>query len=409
MRKELLDLIGRTEEIREGFTTSGGNGIPKLKTIYKNEVFLEWKQELHFELQEIYDRLHDKFIWSVLVQLKQKFNGWSDESSFNELVGSLKAIEKNIVKYFSTSLLKPEKENSKQELLAFATKNSTEINEVVEVENSMRTLSKKPKIFISHSSANVDIVLPLVELLEGIGLGSEHLFCSSIVGYGIPMDEDIYEYLKKQFDEYDLHVIFLLSDQYYSSPACMNEMGAAWVLKNKNTMILTPGFEFHKIKGAVNPRQIGLKLDNNIDEVKEKLGGLRNVLVTEFELSNIPDVRWESKRDAFINKINALSVSLNNVPETEDSILISDIGIELLKKIGSDAGGTLIKVRTMSGTTLQTNGINMIESDERREVAKWEEAVDELIKVKFIVPIGNKGELFEMTAKGYDYLDEIMK
>ncbi len=47
----------------------------------------------------------------------------------------------------------------------------------------------------------------------------------------------------------------------------------------------------------------------------------------------------------------------------------------------------------------------MMESDERREVAKWEAAVEELLEVEFIAPVGYKGELFEMTAKGYDYLD----
>lgn len=464
MREQLLDLIGRIEEVKEEFTVSGGNGVPRLNTIHNNKIFLEWKQELRFELQEIYDRMNDKFIWSVLVLLKQKFNGWSDEASFNELAGSLRVIEKNVDKYFPTKAVTNTKDYSMDELSDFVTKyiaeNSGKIKTISlqnvrkalpvrkkqnEVQFLLNTLvesnvirktkgpsmkgidgkshpiysyeintivkeeeqrMKQSKIFISHSSIDVDIVTPFVELLEGIGIGSNHLFCSSVVGYGIPMDVDIYEYLKKQFNDFELHVIYVLSENYYNSPACMNEMGAAWVLKNRNTMILAPGFEFHSIKGAVNPRQIGLKLDGSTDDVKDKLGGLRSLLVNEFGLSNIPDARWETKRDYFIDKINSLSISTDN-KVTSVEFKISEHGLLLLKAIELDVSGTLIKVRTLSGTTLQTNGKNMIKSNERREVAKWEAAVDELSGIEFIVPVGHKGELFEMTAKGYDYLNSL--
>ena len=84
----------------------------------------------------------------------------------------------------------------------------------------------------------------------------------------------------------------------------MNEMGAAWVLKNDYTTILLPGFEFNKIKGAINPRQIGLKLDGDSDDVKEKLGQLKDTLLQKFGLSSLSDVRWERKRDAFISTIS---------------------------------------------------------------------------------------------------------
>lgn len=61
-----------------------------------------------------------------------------------------------------------------------------------------------------------------------MGLKESQIFCSSASGYGIPLDEDIYEYLKKQFfDEFDLHIILILSNNYYESVASMNEMGAA--------------------------------------------------------------------------------------------------------------------------------------------------------------------------------------
>ncbi len=51
--------------------------------------------------------------------------------------------------------------------------------------------------------------------------------CTSVPGYGISEGAKIYDWLKKQFQNYDLRVLYVLSKNYYASPACLNEMGAA--------------------------------------------------------------------------------------------------------------------------------------------------------------------------------------
>ena len=138
--------------------------------------------------------------------IKQGFSGWKDEQSYNELSGSLLAIRKNIDKYYPAEINRTQNDNDKEE---------------------QEMPQKSPKVFISHSSQDKDYVSCIVDFLEDIGLTQEQLFCSSIPGYGIPLDEDIYDYLKQQFQEHNLHVILVLSDNYYQSVACMNEMGAA--------------------------------------------------------------------------------------------------------------------------------------------------------------------------------------
>lgn len=280
MKDDLLCLIEKIDYIKSFFHIVGGNGIPQINVINDKAEFSEWKQELQLELEDIHDRTHDKFIWSTLTLLKHGFNGWKDKQSYNELSGSLLAIQKNIDKYYLAEINCTQNDNDKEE---------------------QEMPQKSPKIFISHSSKDKDYVSCIVDFLEDIGLTQEQLFCSSISGYGIPLDEDIYDYLKQQFQEHNLHVILILSDNYYQSVACMNEMGAAWILQNKYTTILLPGFEFREIKGAINPRKIGLKLDGDLIEVKEKLGQLKDALAQEFGLASIPDVRWEHKRDTFIS------------------------------------------------------------------------------------------------------------
>lgn len=374
MKRDLLELINQIEHIKSLFHISGGNGMPQFNVVHDNPEFSAWKQEIQFELQDIYDRTRDKFIWNTLVILEQDFNGWKDQRAFNELSGSLLAVRKNIDKYYPA-----------------------EISKTFTIKEESTMLQKSPKIFISHSNQDKEYVTCLVDFLEDIGLKENQLFCSSVPGYGIPLNEDIYDYLKQQFQGHDLHVILVLSDNYYHSVACMNEMGAAWILQSKYTTILLPGFEFKEIKGAINPRKIGLKLDSDPIEVKEKLGQLKNVLLQEFGLAQISDVRWERKRDSFIDTITQLKTV---------KLAISDEAMKLLQTACEASDGTILKSEDLSGTYIETNGENFIVAQERREVAKWEGALEELSNMGFIQLKGLSGDIFVVSKNGYDFIEQ---
>ena len=129
MKSDLLELVNQIEHIKSLFHISGGNGMPQFNVVHDNPEFSAWKQEVQFELQDIYDRTNDNFIWNTLTSVKQDFNGWKDQTSFNELSGSLLAIRKNIDKYYPD-----------------------EINTVSKIKEENTMIQKSPKIFISHSS-----------------------------------------------------------------------------------------------------------------------------------------------------------------------------------------------------------------------------------------------------------------
>ena len=159
--------------------------------------------------------------------------------------------------------------------------------EKISDENSISTSDNKPKkVFISHASNDKPFVQLIVNLLEDIGLSETEIVCSSIPGYGIPLGKDIYDWLSEQFQNCDLHIIFILSDNYYNSVACLNEMGAAWVLKQKYDTVLLPEFDFPQIKGAINPQQIGIKLDSDCTELNQRLNELKDSLIDEFKLQS---------------------------------------------------------------------------------------------------------------------------
>lgn len=156
-----------------------------------------------------------------------------------------------------------------------------------------------PKLFISHSSEDKDAVKAIVDFLEDMCVPKEKIFCSSIPEYGIPLGKDIFEYIKQQFVEFELHVIYILSSNYYNSPACLNEMGAAWVLQEKYTTFLLPGFQPIEIKGAINAAKMSIKLDECEDDLSYRLDELAKELRLEFAL---PDM----ERRKFMRYVSSL-------------------------------------------------------------------------------------------------------
>lgn len=164
---------------------------------------------------------------------------------------------------------------------------------------------KQPLLFISHASADEYIVTGLVEMLRTIGFNKKNLFCSSVPGYDIPEGEDIYDFLLGKLTNYELFVIFVLSESYYKSAACLNEMGAAWVLKANYSTLTLPGFNIPEIRGAVNPRMMAVVLDDG-KRVKGNLNQLKDRLIEFFGLPETDDdTIWESDRDKFISIANA--------------------------------------------------------------------------------------------------------
>lgn len=138
------------------------------------------------------------------------------------------------------------------------------------------------KIFISHSSKNSNYGNALVNLLTGIGISGDEIIFTSNDAYGIPIGQNIFDWLKNQILEKP-YVLYLLSPEYYTSVACLNEMGAAWIIENKHTMIFTPNFkldsyEFHN--GAIDPREIGFFINNN-----DKLIAFIDSLRTDYNIT----------------------------------------------------------------------------------------------------------------------------
>lgn len=273
-------------------------------------------------------------------------------------------------------------------------------------------IAKKNKVFISHASKDSEYVKVFVNLLEDIGLSEDEIVCSSISGYGIPLGEDIYDWLSSQFQEYNLHIIFMLSNNYYQSVACLNEMGAAWVLKQKYDTVLLPNFDFIQIKGAINPNKIGIKLDSSVEELNHRLNELKDNLIEEFGLKVISATKWERHRNEFVENTTNITpkVTEENEQEAEEetqTTLSKDAGI-LLVYAASSSNGEVTMLKSITGLSVFGGNWNFVGEDATaREESRWEDAVIELEDYGLITALSYKRQIFRITTIGYEVADEI--
>lgn len=150
------------------------------------------------------------------------------------------------------------------------------------------------KIFISHSSKDGFYGQKLVDLLRGVGVHESEIIFTSNSVYGIPTAENIFNWLKSQITQKPF-VIYLLSKDYYNSIACLNEMGAAWIIENKHAAIFIPDFDLESLEfqsAALDPREFGFFIND-----EDRILLLLQALTDDFKISkNIPLLNQEVKK-----------------------------------------------------------------------------------------------------------------
>lgn len=186
------------------------------------------------------------------------------------------------------------------------------------------------KIFISHSSKNAKYGNALVDLLTEVGINGEEIIFTSNDAYGIPIGQNIFNWLKDRINEKP-YVIYLLSPEYYASVACLNEMGAAWVVENEHTMIFTPNFNLSSYEfqnGALDPREIGFFINN-----QDRLLAFIESLKKSFKVSNNPVVINQKIRK-FITRIESIQSDNEQFlakPSEKSLLIIEKESIDLAK------------------------------------------------------------------------------
>ncbi|WP_210638878.1 DUF4062 domain-containing protein [Pseudomonas sp. Tri1] len=148
-------------------------------------------------------------------------------------------------------------------------------------------------------------------------------------------------------------------------------------------------------------------------------------LLTEFKKTCQQRSLYEGYEDLsdFRNKFSRqlqITINENEIFKVNDAVGGKDVSLpqkiiptlsyeakSLLREASKDSHGTIMHIRYIGGTDIQTNGRNLIDSRERRDVAKWESALEELLKLDLVTARGSKGEVYEVTNLGFSLADTL--
>ena len=108
----------------------------------------------------------------------------------------------------------------------------------------------------------------------------------------------------------------------------------------------------------------------------------------------------------------------NLVQESSDSVVVveqqspianpiqlSEEARELIVEAAKDASGTICRTQTFSGLNVETNSRNFVKIGSIRSAAKCEQAMQDLLYHGLIKDLKGKGEVFEVTSKGFEVAD----
>ncbi len=161
---------------------------------------------------------------------------------------------------------------------------------------------KMPKIFISHSSSDREMVKAFTKLIIDLtGLSTDDIFVSSddiTLHVGENSIEKIYHSLKQS-----KILFFIISENFLNSKFCLNEMGASWILDKKVIPVLTGRLNYDALEDTFfyNIHLCKYNVKEDLDRIR------RELIANGFEQSiGIEDLN--EILSAFINKVNLIKV-----------------------------------------------------------------------------------------------------
>ncbi|MDE6480965.1 MAG: toll/interleukin-1 receptor domain-containing protein [Muribaculaceae bacterium] len=158
----------------------------------------------------------------------------------------------------------------------------------------LSTKENHTRIFISHSSKDKDLLTEFLDeiLIDGIGLKSSEIYCTSIEGLGIRNGEDMRKHIQDNISQCD-YAFIILSENYKNSEICLNEMGAVWALNKTVKLFTIPPVSYDSLGWLMEVKQVH-RLNNN-----SGLNELYDEMTERYSL-NKNATQWDRHKNKFI-------------------------------------------------------------------------------------------------------------
>ena len=176
----------------------------------------------------------------------------------------------------------------------------------------------------------------------------------------------------------------------------VREAGGLHKFMNWDRPILTDsgGFQVFSLADLRNIKEEGV-------EFKSELDGSKHTIVTR-EIEKLK-VRYYA-----LNATRNHCEKVSETIQTEEPIPISSDAAILLSFASMSDDARIMSIDINGGRIIATgkyqftNGVNV------RNKARWQAAIEELMEHHYVIPIGHDGELYEITADGFDMIDTLI-
>lgn len=269
----------------------------------------------------------------------------------------------------------------------------------------------RSEIFISHRSLNTNVADMIKDFLVATGIPNEKVFCSSLPGNDV--NERISPEVKDHLKRASI-IILILSHDFYESAYCLNEAGVAWYLEEVRVIpIGLPEINESSMIGFLNDNYKLRRIDNDddisyiYDQAQEILhtSQVKHSIITrethrlKEKYLNYVCTRMDGEEAATHDEQEIASVQTSN--HNADSYPPIQLHASVMLFYAAEENGEIIISSTLSGTFYSAGKTSLNTSNEPRELAKWESAVEQLQSSGYIKRIGIKDRIYKVTEKGY--------
>lgn len=252
-------------------------------------------------------------------------------------------------------------------------------------------------IFISHAAEDAVLAEIVKTQIDNVFEKKINVFVSSIPGTISPGSD----WLDKIIGNLTSNNAFIVLVTLYSEkrPFVWFEIGFSWLRRLKKNCdiyaICAPPID----PGNLPEPLCRLQATSLASEKQTK--AFFDKLTKQFKLGNLDALEFAKIRDSLPTYQSQITQTVN--------IDIGNEAKELLTEASEDKSGYILKTRSSSGTSIQTNKKNMVPSQEARIIAKWEHALNELVENDLVEEKGYEGSSFKITDQGYKYVDALKK
>ena len=269
------------------------------------------------------------------------------------------------------------------------------------------------KIFISHSSADKEIVKAFVEkiLMLGCGFDKDDIFCT-LNSDAINIGDDFRNSIIDNMHCCD-YIFLMISENYRNSEICHNEVGAAWALQNTKRVI------------PLKFPNIGFSQDDlGVLNVVKQAGSLNNkqqLIKIYEELYDMYDIKSDFPRfvqyaDDFIEIVKKQKSPAAKGTKTKgaSNVLLDSLSHfdkkHLMEWAKSEDGECWI-IESMDGKEIEFGEV-IHSVNGGREKAKWDDFFERMLELGFAIVdrLNSDGSpIYKMKKAAYDYVDNIRK